>query len=318
MKKTAFLFPGQGAQYPGMGRDFFEAFAVARRTFEEADDLLGFRLSKIIFEGSEDLLKETRYSQSAIFVNSVAILRVLLQMAPELQPAVCSGLSLGEYTALHASNRLGFAETLRLVHLRGSLLNEACEKTKGSMSAVLGLSALDVEKVILSLNPPHQIWVANFNCPGQTIISGSERGVAAAAELLKTKGAKRIIPLQVHGAFHSGLMQIAQDRLAPAIARALITKSSVEFVMNVPGNYVDAVDQIKENLTRQVTRSVRWEQGIHAMMKSGVSLYLEIGCGKTLTGMNKKIGMAEPSLFLEKVADLDEVVYLLQESVSKV
>lgn len=302
---TAFLFPGQGAQYPGMGKDFYEAFRVARDLFDEADDLLSFKLTKIIFEGPEELLKETRYSQMAIFVTSAALLKTLQECVPDAAPTVCAGLSLGEYTALFASGRLGFAETLSLVKLRGDLMNLACEKTDGTMSAVLGLSAAEVEEIVRSLNPPHQVWVANFNCPGQTVISGTKEGVAAAADALKAKGAKRVLPLQVHGAFHSGLMQPAQEGLAPAVREASIQESSIAFVMNVPGAFVEGVEEIRENLIRQVTHSVRWEQSIQAMMARGISRYVEIGCGKTLAGLNKKIGVS--TLSLDKVSDLEEL-----------
>jgi [acyl-carrier-protein] S-malonyltransferase len=305
MSNIAFLFPGQGAQYPGMGKDFYDTFSMARQTFEEADDLLSFHLSQVIFDGPESLLTETRHSQAAIFVNSVAILRTLQQQFPNLQSQVCAGLSLGEYTALFASGRIGFAECLRLVQLRANLLNEACERTKGSMSAILGLSANEVEAIISSLNHLNSVWVANFNCPGQTVISGTCDGVAAASLVLKECGAKRIIPLQVHGAFHSGLMQCAQDKLAPAIERADIRESNIGIVMNVPGSYVDGICSIKDNLKRQVTHSVRWEQGIRAMMQRHVDLYIEIGCSKTLAGMNRKMGMPEPTISIDKVPDLD-------------
>lgn len=314
MKNIAFLFPGQGAQYPGMGKDFFESFVTARRIFEEADDLLHFHLSQIIFEGPEDVLTETRYSQTAIFVNSIAILRVLQEQFPELSPQVCSGLSLGEYTALFASQRLGFREALQLVHLRGALLNEACQRTQGTMAAVLGLASDEIEEVVRFVSSSHPIWVANFNCPGQTVISGSLDGVRVASEMLKTKGAKRVIPLQVHGAFHSGMMQMAQDRLAPAIMNASIVDSSIQFVMNVDGSYVSHVEDVKKNLIRQVTHSVRWEQGIRAMMDQNIVLYVEIGCGKTLTGLNKKIGIGDRSVSLEKVAELDHVVHQFDEA----
>ena len=305
MKRTAFLFPGQGAQYSGMGKDFFDSFAIARQTFEEADDLLSFQLSKLIFEGPEELLVETRYSQLAIFVNSVALLRTLQEQIPDLHAAVCAGLSLGEYTALFASGRLGFADTLSLVQLRGSLLNEACEKTQGAMSAVLGLSAGEVEEIVRLLDS--EVWVANFNCPGQSVISGTREGVVAASDALKQRGAKRVIPLQVHGAFHCPLMQSAQDRLASAIIQAPIIESSIDFVMNVPGDYVADIQQMKDYLTRQVTHSVRWEQSIQAMMKRDIALYIEIGCGKTLTGLNKKMGMAVPTRSLDQISDLDEI-----------
>jgi [acyl-carrier-protein] S-malonyltransferase len=312
MKQTAFLFPGQGAQYPGIGKDFYEAFRSARDLFDEADELLSFGLSKIIFEGPEALLTETKHSQLAIFVTSAALLKTLQECIPELVPSVCAGLSLGEYTALFASGRLPFAETLELVRLRGSAMNKACESSQGAMSAVLGLSAVQVEEIVSALYPAHRVWVANFNCPGQTVISGTKEGVAAASDVLKANGAKRILPLQVHGAFHSGLMQPAQDSLAPAILEAAIQDSSIAFAMNVPGGFVESVEQIKDNLIRQVTHSVRWEQSIQAMMERELSLYLEIGCGKTLSGMNRKIGVTAPALSLDKVADLDGVVKLLE------
>ena len=310
----AFLFPGQGAQAPGMGKDFCEAFEIARSTFEEADDLLSFNLSKIIFEGPEDLLTETRHSQLAIFVESIALLRVLQQQIPGLLPDVCAGLSLGEYSALHASGRLPFSETLHLVKLRADLMNRACERTQGTMAAVLGLTSLEIESVVAPLTPKHLVWVANFNCPGQTVISGTKEGVEVASAALKAKGARRIIPLQVHGAFHSGLMKMAQEGLSPAIQRTKILESSIGFVMNAPGDYVDGVEAVQQNLIEQVTKSVRWEQGILAMMAKGVNCFLEIGCGKTLTGMNKKIG-AGAALSLEKIQDLDEVVRQLENGV---
>lgn len=306
---TAFLFPGQGAQYPGMGKDFYGAFRSARDLFDQADDLLSFKLTKIIFEGPEDILTQTRHSQVAIFVTSAAILTAFRECMPGLIPDVCAGLSLGEYTALFASGRLSFAETLKLVKLRGELMNRACEETSGAMSAVLGLSAGEVEEIV---RPLQLVWVANFNCPGQTVISGSKEGVAAAAEALKAKGAKRVLPLQVHGAFHSGLMQSAQDGLAPAVLQAAIVESPIAFAMNVPGGFVEeGVEKIKENLILQVTHSVRWEQSIQAMMKRGISRYLEIGCGKTLSGLSKKIGA--PAFSLDKVSDLDEIVKELDQ-----
>ena len=318
MTKTAFLFPGQGAQYPGMGKDFYEAFRSARDLFDEADELLSFGLSKIIFEGPEAVLTETKHSQLAIFVTSVALLKTLQESFPDLTPSVCAGLSLGEYTALYASGRLSFAETLQLVKLRGAAMNKACESSQGAMSAVLGLTAVQVEEIVCSLQPNHRVWVANFNCPGQTVISGTKEGVAAAADELKARGAKRVLPLQVYGAFHSGLMQPAQDSLAPAILEAAIQDSPVAFAMNVPGGFVEGVDQIKENLIRQVTHSVRWEQSIQAMMDQDLSFYLEIGCGKTLTGLNRKIGVTAPSLSLDKVADLEEVGKQLEKTVQGV
>jgi [acyl-carrier-protein] S-malonyltransferase len=309
MSKKAYLFPGQGAQYPGMGKDFAASFAVAREIFEEADELLSEHLSRIIFEGPEDLLTQTRYSQAGIFVTCAAILRTIVTQFPELCPSVCSGLSLGEYTALYASGRLEFQATLKLVRERARLMNEACERTSGAMAAVLGLEAKDVERACQECEG---VWIANFNCPGQIVISGTKAGVEKAAAALKTRGAKRILPLTVHGAFHSGLMQSAQDGLAPFIASAPIGESQVGFVMNVPGDFVHSTEEIRRNLTKQVTHSVRWEQGIRSM--AGIELFLEIGCGKTLAGLNKKIGVASTTLSIEKLEDLERIGELLCSS----
>jgi [acyl-carrier-protein] S-malonyltransferase len=304
MKKIAFLFPGQGAQYPGMGKDFAEHYASARNVFLEADDILSEPLSRLIFDGPENLLTQTKNSQLAIFVMSVALLETLREQLPSIVPTIVAGLSLGEYTALFASKRLSFKEALLLVRERACLMNSACEKVPGTMAAVLGMDEPGVKQALQGIPG---IWVANYNCPGQIVISGTQAGVEAAAVALKTAGAKRVIPLQVHGAFHSGLMQSAQDALAPFIQKAPLVDSPIELVMNVPGNFVHSTDQIRKNLISQVTHSVRWQQGIEAIESKGVDLYVEIGCGKTLAGMNKKIGCKAPTLTLEKITDLEGV-----------
>lgn len=299
--KTAFLFPGQGAQYVGMGKDFYESFQVARETFDEADEVLGYSLSKIIFEGPNEILTETLNAQLAIFVTSVAILRVVKQERPELNPSVCSGLSLGEYTALYASGRLDFKETLFLVRERARLMNEACVRTKGTMAAVLGLAAEEIREAIRGIDA---VWVANFNAPGQTVISGTLDGVEKASTQLKEKGARRVLPLTVHGAFHSGLMQSAREGLSPFVKRVSLKESDIGFVMNVPGNFTSNPDQIKNNLIAQVTEPVSWEQGIETMKEACVEFFLEIGCGKTLSGLCKKMGISNLSS-IEKVSDLE-------------
>lgn len=300
----AFLFPGQGAQYPGMAKDFAENFSIARQTFEEADDLLGRNLSKIIFEGPENILTETKNSQTAIYIASVAMLRVLQQLLPNFKPQICAGLSLGEYTALHASGRLSFAETLKLVQLRGEFMNDACETTQGTMSVILGLSAEDVEAMVRDLHLPHDLWAANFNCPGQVVISGTQKGIAAATQAAKERGAKRVLPLQVHGAFHSGLMARAQDRLKEHVLQAPLQQSKVEFVMNVPGDFVNDPEEIKTNLIEQVTHSVKWEQGMRQMASRGVNIAVEVGPGKTLAPFVKRTSPEITTLSLEKSAEL--------------
>lgn len=304
MKKRAFLFPGQGAQYPGMGKDFADAFAVAKQTFQEADDILNMSLSKIVFEGPEDVLVQTKYSQAAIFVNSMAIIRVLNKQIPDLVPFVCAGLSLGEYTALHASGKLSFKDTLTLLQKRALLMNEACEKVSGTMAAVLGMNGAQVETALQGIPG---VWVANYNCPGQIVISGTKEGVEKGSHALKENGAKRVLPLSVSGAFHSGLMQSAQEALAPYILASPLKETPIHLVMNAPGDFVSSIADIRKNLIAQVTASVRWAQGICAMNDRGVDLYLEIGCGKTLSGMNRKIGVTGQTLSIEKVSDLDQV-----------
>lgn len=312
-KKIAFLFPGQGAQYPGMGKDFYEAFSVARETFEEADDLLKRNLSTIIFEGPEALLTETKNSQVGIYVVSVAILRVIKQQFPELTPAITSGLSLGEYTALTASGRLSFQDGVQLVSMRGQFMNEACEKAPGTMAVVLGLNADVVEKLVKEVNRPNDLWAANFNCPGQIVLSGTLQGIEAGIAAAKAAGARRVLPLQVHGAFHSGLMKDAGDRLAPYIQKTSFHDTACDVILNVPGNIVKDPNEIKECLIKQVTHSVRWEQGVRVMMDQGCDCYLEIGCGEVLTGFNKKIGVTAPCPNVDKVEDLKVLEELLQQ-----
>lgn len=304
-KKIAFLFPGQGAQYVGMGKDFIEQFPIARDTFEEADEILKRKLSKVVLEGPEDVLTETRNSQVGIFVTSVAILRVLRAMFPEIAPTYCSGLSLGEYTALHASERISFADALALIQFRGQSMNDACKTTQGTMSVVLGLSSDDVESSVKEVNLPNDLWVANFNCPGQIVLSGTKRGIEAGTAAALARGAKRVLPLQVHGAFHSGLMKSAQEQLANYFRDVSLKDSRTELVMNVVGHSVKDLVQIKNNLILQTTSPVRWEQGIRYMVSKEVDLYLEMGCGKTLAGFNKRINGTTSTVSVETITDLD-------------
>jgi len=301
-KKIAFLFPGQGAQYVGMGRDFFDAFNLVRETFEEANDLLGFDLTKIVLEGPQEKLTETRNSQAGIFVLSTALLR-LIQHKFKLNPTFCSGLSLGEYSALYASDKLDFNNTLQLVSYRGQYMNEACEARPGTMAVVLGLEARAVSEVVRQAQLPNDLWVANYNCPGQVVISGTLKGIEAGKQLALEKGAKRVLPLQVHGAFHSGLMKMAEEKFAPHVEAVHLKESPIELVMNVTGEAVKS--ELKQQLIKQITNSVRWEQGVRHMLAKGVDLFIEIGCGKTLSGFNKRIDANATTISVEKVEELD-------------
>lgn len=295
-----FIFPGQGAQVVGMGKDFYETFGVARETFEEASDVLSHDMKELIFTDPCGKLSETRYSQPAIFITSVAILRVVQKEFPSLKPAICAGLSLGEYAALFAAEKIAFKECLQLVAARGAYMQEACEEQAGVMRVVLGLGPEVVEKSL-----PEDVWIANLNSPGQVVIAGTAAAMAGVEEALKAQGARRILPLDVSGAFHTPLMRSAQLKLGDKIQSMPLQESGVELVMNVPGDFVKGVAEIRSYLIAQVASPTRWEQGIRKIEKSGAELYLEMGPGKTLAGMNKKIGVAAPTISIETVKDLE-------------
>ncbi|MBN4067466.1 ACP S-malonyltransferase [Simkania negevensis] len=305
-RKTAFLFPGQGAQYVGMGRDFYDAFPEAREVFDEADSILNRKLTHLIFEGPADLLTQTHNSQLAIYVTSYAMVKVLEKQLPSLRPAVCSGLSLGEYTALTAAHKLPFAEGMKVVECRATLMSQACEMTKGTMAAVLGMDADDVTRVVEEVALPEDLWVANYNCPGQSVISGTLQGVEAGKEALSKQGAKRVLFLDVHGAFHSGLMASAQEGLRKFLSSAQIVESDIPIVMNVPGKYVKSLDAMRNYMVEQLVSPVRWEQGVREIAATGVNLFIEIGPGRALTGMNKKMKLEGVLCNIGKVADLEQ------------
>jgi [acyl-carrier-protein] S-malonyltransferase len=309
MSNKAFIFPGQGAQYVGMGKDFYDQFSVAKDTFDEADEILKQKLSTIIFEGPENQLVLTKNAQMAIFVVSVAIWRTVMQQFPALKEQVCAGLSLGEYTALTVAGKLSFEEALLLVQARASFMQDDCIQHPGVMHVILGLDAEVVEQEVAPMSASDLVWVANINCPGQVVISGSKSGVEKASEKLKARGAKRSLPLDVSGAFHSGLMENARQRLKPYIAAAKYTESDTRVVMNVPGDFVEDINAVKNFLIDQVTHPVRWEKGVRSMAQQGIDLYIEMGPGKTLAGMNKRIGVSGTTISVEKVSDLE----LLQE-----
>lgn len=308
MSKKAFIFPGQGAQVVGMGKDFCEAFSIARETFEEASDVLSQNMQELIFNGPLEILSQTKNSQPAIFITSVAILKTVRQQFPNLLPSVCAGLSLGEYTALFAAGKISFAECLKLVAARGSYMQEACEEQPSTMRVVLGLGP-DVVKAHL----PTNVWIANLNCPGQVVIAGLTSAMPAAEEVLKAQGAKRVLPLEVSGAFHTPLMRSAQLKLEPQLKSAKLEESGIDLVMNVPGDFARTLTEIRSNLIDQVASPTRWEAAIRQIEGSGVELYIEMGPGKTLAGMNRKIGVKAPTISIEKVTDLE----LINETAAK-
>jgi [acyl-carrier-protein] S-malonyltransferase len=312
-KRWAFIFPGQGSQYIGMGKDFFTTYPLAKETLQASEDILKKNISKILLEGPKELLTATSNSQLAIFIMSVAITRVIEEQLPGVIPSICGGLSLGEYSALVASNKISFEECLPVVQARASLMHDACEQYPGTMAVVMGLSADDVESLVAELELPHDLWVANLNCPGQVVLSGTKKGIEKGKEAALKKGAKRVLSLPVHGAFHSGLMQEAAAALAPKILSAPFKASDIELVMNVPGKRVEDLSQVKDYLIDQVTHPVRWQQCINSIESSDASnIYLEIGPGKTLTGMNRKIGVAHQTLNVERVEDLEKLATTLE------
>jgi len=304
--EVAFIFPGQGEQFPSMGKDFFDHFSIAKETFEEAEEILSMKISDVVFYGTMENLTKTIHCQPAIFITSIAIMRVILQQFPELKPDICAGLSLGEYSALCAANALSFKDALRLLHHRAKYIHEACEKTDGAMAAVLGLEEEKVNESITQLQAKGEsIWVANYNCPGQIVISGTKKALEKAMTSLKEKGAKRVIPLAVAGAFHSGLMKEAEDKLKTVVNEVKIQPSSVPVVMNYSGEIVTDEKEMKDQLVKQVSGSVRWEKGIRTMSEKGCKLFIEIGPGRVLTNLNKKIGTDATCISIGKISDLD-------------
>lgn len=305
-KEIVFLFPGQGAQYVSMGKDFYESFEESKKVFDEADEILGYSLSSIIFEGPKKDLTLTKYSQLAIFVTSVAIAKALEAKLPDVTPTICAGLSLGEYTALYMSQKISFKECLLLVEARANSMQEASVKYPGSLSVILGFDEQKVSDHIQEHG--YKLWIANLNCPGQVVISGSLDELEKASVSLKEAGARRVLPLDVSGAFHSGLMKEAQEKLKEKIEHSNFQDSKIQIAMNVPGDFVEDQSLLKQYLIEQVAATTRWEKSIRKIDEKEVLYYLEIGPGKTLCGMNKKIGVKAPSYSLEKLEDLENIL----------
>ena len=285
MNKIAYVFPGQGSQYVGMGKDLYAEFSAAKELFQKADSALGFSLSKICFEGPEEELKQTKNTQPAIFLQSLAVWNIL---KPQ-NAAMVAGHSLGEYSALVAAGALAFEDGLRLVRLRGELMQKAGEENPGTMAAVVGLDAKIVGEVCCTAWPGGIVQAANFNSPGQIVISGSVNGVHKAMELGKQRGAKLVKELVVSGAFHSPLMQSAKDGLKVALDKTEFRDAKIPVYINVTAKPVQKANEIRAMLFEQVTSPVRWEETIVNMSADGASSFIEIGPGKVLQGLVKRI-----------------------------
>lgn len=280
----AFVFPGQGAQFVGMGKDLYDNNAQAKEMFEKANEVLGFRITDLMFNGTEDDLKQTKVTQPAIFLHSVILAKSL---GDEFRPDMVAGHSLGEFSALVAAGALSFEEGLKLVAARAMAMQKACELRPSTMAAIIALPDEKVEEICASIDDI--VAPANYNCPGQIVISGTEEGIDAACEQLKAAGAKRALKLKVGGAFHSPLMQPAQDELAVAIEAADIKEPVCPVYQNVDGKPHTNPEEIKANLLKQLTAPVRWTQDVQAMVADGATEFVELGPGKVLQGLVSKI-----------------------------
>ncbi|OHB52663.1 MAG: [acyl-carrier-protein] S-malonyltransferase [Planctomycetes bacterium GWF2_42_9] len=289
-EKTAYIFPGQGAQLVGMGKDFYESEPIAKDIFNKADTITGYSLSKICFEGPEDKLSETTISQPAIFVMSVAVLEVLKSKGL-LKPAiVTAGLSLGEYTALYAAGLISFEDGLKLVQKRGQAMQAAADSSKGSMVSIIGLDQAAVEKLCAEAAQGELLSCANFNCPGQIVITGAVDACKRSVALAEKAGAMKAIELKVAGAFHSEMMKPAADQLKQAIAQCKINDpKEITVIANVNGEYYKNKDEISQGLVKQLTGAVLWQKCMEKLLADGVTKFYEIGPNKVLSGLMRRI-----------------------------
>ena len=280
----SYVFPGQGSQFTGMCKDLYQKHTSLKEMFKYAEDILGFNISKIMFNGSNEDLTQTKVTQPAIFVHSMAVLKIL---GKSFNPKKVAGHSLGEFSALVAAKVLSFEDGLKLVSIRAMAMQRACENSKGTMAAILALDNHIIEDVCANVNG--NVVAANYNCPGQVVISGENLAVKKACEILVEKGARRALILPVGGAFHSELMNEAKEELSKAINEAEFNQPICPIYQNVNGIGETSVIRIKENLISQLTSPVRWTQSINQMIEDGASEFIEVGPGKVLQGLIKKI-----------------------------
>ena len=306
MSKIAFIFPGQGAQACGMGQDFYEQTETGKRIFDKATELMGFSMPQLCFE-KKARLDITEYPQAAMVTASIAMMRVLEENG--IKPDVAAGLSLGEYCALAAAGVMSDEDAIRTVRQRGILMQEAVPVGEGAMAAILALDAAAIEEVTGAMEG---VWIANYNCPGQIVISGEKAAVEEACEKLKAAGAKRAVMLNVSGPFHSGMLADAGEKLGEVLSQVELHEPQIPYVANVTAQYVKSAAEVKELLTRQVSSSVRWQQSVEAMIADGVDTFIEIGPGKTLAGFMRKISRDVKTLNVEKLEDIGKVAEALK------
>lgn len=287
MGKISFIYPGQASQYVGMGKDLYDRISQAKSIYQHADEILGFKLSKVSFEGPEDELRQTRVTQPAIFVHSIVVTKLLAEQ--NFRPDLVAGHSLGEYTALVAADVLNFEDGLKIVKRRAELMQLAGEENPGGMVAIIGLSPSMVEEICQIVNASDIVQPANFNSPNQIAISGSVKGIKRAMGLARQKGAKKVIPLVVSGAFHSPLMEQAQLGLKQELEKTQFKQAKIPVYTNVTAKPVTAPNQIKQLLYKQLTHPVRWTELIQNMIADGSEKFYEVGPGNVLTGLLKRI-----------------------------
>ena len=306
MGKIAFVFPGQGAQAVGMGKEFYETYDIAKKRFDEADEALGYSIKKMCFEGPEEDLRLTANTQPAILTVSVIAAEILKEKGVE--PDVAGGHSLGEYSALVTAGVLDFADAVRLVHKRGMYMQEAVPVGEGAMAAVMGLSREEIVSICEKINAESAVQAVNLNCPGQTVIAGATRGVEKAVEALNAAGAKKCVILPVSAPFHSTLMEPAAQKLAAELDKVTLRDAKFPVASNYTGKLETKAGEIKENLVLQAAHPVLWEDCVAAMREFGADAFIEAGPGKTLCGFNKRIDRKIKNMNVEDAASLEKTL----------